>query len=157
MLTPLSFLLWPGSGAAVVVVPHSFRSVASAASVKSLAFPVDPDGVVMDVSTLEFTQGETGPAVIYVGGEDEIPEDLSTTTSAKWTVRAKNGRIVANRVAVTNLLSSGHFTWTRLNTQVALSGEFVGQLEITRADGTKGALPTGGLVILIDPAVIAPL
>lgn len=137
-----------------VATATSVASVATVSSVKSIAHPVDPDGVVMDVSTLEFTQGETGPVTIYVGGEDGIPEDLSTVQSAKWNLRAKNGRIIVKRVDVTGKTSGGHFVWTRLDADVARAGEYVGQLEIVRIDSTRGELPTGGLPVIIHPAVI---
>lgn len=139
-----------------IATAQSVKSIAVATSVKSLAFPVDPDGVVMDVDVLEFTQFETGPVTIRITGEDGIPEDLSTVQSAKFNVRGKYGALLVDHVDVTGRTSNGQFVWTRQASHTAAAGRFTGQLEIVRANGSRGELPTDGLPIVIKPAV-API
>ncbi|HEY9229589.1 MAG TPA: BppU family phage baseplate upper protein, partial [Gemmatimonadaceae bacterium] len=135
---------------------RSTASQAATRSTKSIATLLDADGEPIMATEWEFTQGETGPlTAVITSAEDGAPEDLAAATSVKFNLRRKNGGIVVKRADVAARGADGSFTYNRQAADVAKSGELVAQLEVTRADGTKAFLPTGGIPVIIRPPVVA--
>lgn len=139
-----------------IAVCNDVTSIVITTAVTSLAILLDADGAPMATNSWEFTQGETGPLTAVIEGSDGTPENLATATSVKFNLRAVNGRIVVKRGATSGLTSGGQFTYTRQAADVAKPGNYIAQLEVVRADGTKAEMPTGGIAVTILPAVIDP-
>jgi hypothetical protein len=68
---------------------------------------------------------------------------------------AKNGPAVVSRLPLAAAGADGSFTFNRQDNDVGAvkPGEYIAQLYVVRADGTKAFLPTAGIPVTIRPAL----